>query len=64
MNESKGVASVAVGAESGFSNAAAVNLHCGCEGTDVATEEGFSHLWDNVGCSDDHTRDCDQLVDI
>lgn len=64
MNESKGMAGVAMGAESGLSNAASVDFDCGGEGTHMATEEGLSHLWDNVGCSDDHTRDCNQLVNI
>lgn len=59
MDESEGVACVAVGADGGLSNAATINFYGGGEGTNVAPEERLSHFWYYVGGPDYHARDGD-----
>lgn len=64
MDECEGVAGVAVGANCGLSNATSVNLNCGGEGTNMATEEGLAHFRDDVGRANHHATDGDELVNV
>ena len=55
---------VAVGAESGLSDAAAFNLNGGLQMADGATEESRVDLRNQVGRANDHASDGDQLINI
>lgn len=55
---------VAVAADSGLRDAAAVDLHTRGEGTHLAAEEGLLHFWDQLGCADHHATDGNELVNV
>lgn len=58
------VVGVAVGAQSGLMNATTINLDGRCERTNDALEESLTHFWDDVGRSDYHAADRDQLINV
>lgn len=64
MNEREAVVGVAVGAERGFADAAAVDLHRRAEGAHHAAEESLAHLRHDVRRADHHAADGNQLVDV
>lgn len=64
MDQRHAVGGVAALAHTGLSDTAAVHLHLGGVGTHLALEEGLLHLRNELGCSDDHATDGDELVDV
>lgn len=64
VNHSEGVRGVAVRAQGRLSDAAAVDFHRRCERAHMAPEKGLAHLGDDVGRSDHHATDGDQLVNV
>lgn len=64
MNHLVRIFGVTVGTKGRLSDAATVNLYRGCVLTDMALEEGLTHLGDERGCTDHHTTDSYQLVNI
>lgn len=64
MDEGETVVCVAVCAQSRLGNAASVHFSCGCERAYNAFKEGFTHFWDDIRRSDDHSTYGNQLVDV
>lgn len=64
VNQAEAEAVVAVGADGGLAYATAVDLHHTRQGAHDALEEGLAHLGNDVGRSNDHARDGDQLIDV
>ena len=55
---------VAVGAEGGLSDPAPLDLDAGLHVADGTPEEGLTHLGHQVGGSDHHPGDGDELVNV
>lgn len=64
VDQCHAVGGVAALTDTGLGDAAAVHLHLGCVGAHLTLEEGLLHLWNELGCSNYHAADGDELVDV
>lgn len=64
MNKCKRMVGVTICTQCRLCDSASVNFHRCCVTTHITFEESFPHLWDQRGCPDYHTSNCNQLIDI